>query len=117
LRRDEAACAALDRFDRDIERIVQTRGRKKVDLESAHDKSRPKGLFERGQRKPKRREPFGSRSFHELEVIGVVDDAGRVGVFVIDAHGKRERGLAAQLRHSLGKRSAAAPGTGGASPK
>jgi hypothetical protein len=57
LRRDEAARAALDRFDRDIERIVQTRGRRKSISNRRTTKAAPEVLLERGQRKSKRREP------------------------------------------------------------
>ena len=99
--------------------------------------------LERGQREAQRLQPFGARAFHELEVVGVVDDAGGVGVLVVNADGEAEGqesipvdrrcalppqgamrpwgGPAVAWRpcgaHSLGNRSLAAPGTGGARPK
>src|SRR4029450_6282663 len=79
-----------------------------------HDEHDAMLALDRGEIEAQRRQPFGARPLHEFEVVRVVDDAGGIGVLVINADGKA-KGLARP--HSEGKRSAAAPGVGGVSPK
>ena len=103
---DEAACAALLDFDRDGERIVQSGRLPEVDFAAMHDEHDAVFTLEGGERESERGQPFGARALHELQVVGVVDDAGGIGILVVNAD--REARRVAPVRSFAGKRSAAA---------
>ena len=66
---------------------------------------KPCSLRELALRMPERAQPFGARALHELEVVGVVDDAAAIGVFPVDA---RAPGEVPPLRVTARPRTAAA---------
>ncbi len=74
--------------------------------------------LECGEREPEPLEPLGARALHEPEVVRVIDDAGGIGVFVVDADREgeaRRRSGRPGGGHDPGKRSP--PAAGAASPK
>src|SRR4029077_12454056 len=63
-------------------------------------------------------QPFGTRAFHELEVVGVIDDAATVGVFPVDACAPGEYFLLACGHRSASNRGMVPPARSGTlSPK
>src|SRR6266496_4654241 len=98
----------------DVEPVGKLRRKAEIDFDMMHDEHDAMLALDRREVEPQRGEPFGARAFHELEIVRVIDDACRIGVLIIDADGKA-KGFAGL--HSEGKRSAAAPGVGGVSPK
>ena len=68
-------------------------GLQKVDVHRTHDEGEPRRfLFGRREQRAvisaEEAQIIGAPALHEAQIIGVVDDAGEVGVLVIDAHGK-----------------------------
>ena len=90
---NETAGFALERFDRDVEAIVQSCSILKIHLRTMHGERDAVFALELCQREAQRIEPFGARAFHETQIVRVIDDACGIGVFVIDAN---EEGEAAQ---------------------
>ena len=63
-------------------------GLREVDFDAVHDEHDAVLALDGGEVEAQRREPFGARALHELEIVGVVDDAGGVGVLVVNADGE-----------------------------
>ncbi len=114
LPRNQPRRAAIDRFDRNLERIVQSRGLPVVDLAAMHDEDDAVLALEGCQREAEGCQPLGARAFHELQVVGIVNDSGGVGILVVNANGEPE-GLRAG--HSPGKSVPTPPAAGGVRPK
>ena len=71
--------------DGDLEPVAQAGRAAEVDFGPGHDEYDPVRALEFRQRHAHGGQPLGARAFHELEVVGVVDDAGSVGVLVVNA--------------------------------
>src|SRR6185437_11637635 len=75
LRNDEPARAPVERFDRHVEAIVQSRGQQEVDFRAVHGEGDAVLPLEFGEPEAERFEPLGARTLHEPEVVRVIDDA------------------------------------------
>ena len=76
-------------FDRHVEASLNRAGCRSRSRSDGR-RTRRRARARMRQRKAERRQPLGARALHELEVVGVVDDAGGVGVLVVNADGKRK---------------------------
>ncbi|MOA21677.1 hypothetical protein D3C78_1421810 [compost metagenome] len=100
LAKTQAGAVELDDFGTDPQLVVQPRRRQVARLGRMHDEQQ---VLYRQLRlgTTQYTQPFGASPLHELEVIDVIDDAARVGVFIIDPTGMGER-LSLVLRaHTL----------------
>ena len=81
----------LQRFNRNLEHVVQPRRADKVEQRPPHHEYQL--LLQRKfiLIQAEIAQPFGARALEEFQVVGVIDYAARVGVLIIDAHrpGKR----------------------------
>src|SRR6185437_16850429 len=93
---EQAQQRAADRKDRGVdgERVVEPGGDAVVDRAAPHDKGDAAFLPRFGMAVAEAPQHFGAPALGEAEVVGVIDDAGGVGVFVVDADGMLVRGKA-----------------------
>ena len=68
--------------------IAEARRRPVLDFHPVDDEHHAMRGLELREAEAQRREPFGAGAFHELEIVRVVDDAGGVGVLVVNAERK-----------------------------
>src|SRR5205085_8267686 len=89
LRELETGLAEMDDFDADIDHVVEARG-PTIPQRGFADDEGDAALAQRLLADAEAAQPFGARALEELQVVGVEDDAGRVGVFPVDAHRQAE---------------------------
>ena len=79
------------RLGDDVEHVVHARGLEEFDVHRAHHEGKARrllfGLLEqRAVVGADQAQIIGAPALHEAQIIGVIDDAGEIGVLVIDAH-------------------------------
>ena len=68
-----------------LEQVVEPRRRPVVDRAAAHREHQAEAAAQAGVVEPEAAQHLGARALGELEIGGVVDDAGGIGVLVVDA--------------------------------
>src|SRR5678815_5391519 len=86
LRDLEAGLAEVDDGDADIDDVVEARRATIPEPRLADDEGDPRVRAQRLLAEAEAAQPFGAGALEELQVVGVEDDAGGVGVFPVDAH-------------------------------
>ena len=89
LRQRDRGALHRDRPCHDVEHVIHPRGLEKIDLHRAHHEGKARRLRLRfrkqrvllGAHQP---QMIGPSALHEAQIIGVIDDAGKIGVLVID---------------------------------
>ena len=90
LRQRDRGALHRDRPGHDVEHVVHPRGLQEVDLHRAHHEGEARRFRLRfreqrmllGAHQP---QMIGASALHEAQIIGVIDDAGKIRVLVIDA--------------------------------
>jgi hypothetical protein len=67
--------------------IVEPRRLQVLDADAANDEGNSRIAQQLGLLMADRAQPFGTAALEELQVIGVIDDAAGIGVFVVNANG------------------------------
>jgi hypothetical protein len=80
------------------QQIVHHRGRQKLDLQRAHREDDARVLRQIAVRESASAQPLGAAAFDKPQIGSVIDAAGKVGVFIVDANPERVR---RGLRQSL----------------
>ena len=111
LRELQARLAEMDDVDADVDHVVEARRLQVAQRRFADDEGDALVAPQRLLAEAEAAQPLGARALEELEVVGVEDDAGGVGVFPIDTdrHAKRG-GVARPHRSSSPAREAAGSG-------
>src|SRR6478672_4350017 len=92
LRNLEAGLAEVDHVDADVDDVVEARRATIPEPRLADDEGDSRIGAQRLLAEADAAQPFGTGALEELEVVGVEDDAGGVGVFPVDAHRRAEVG-------------------------
>jgi hypothetical protein len=71
--------------------IVEPRRLQVLDADAANDEGNPRIAQQFGLLMTDRAQPFAAAAFEKLQIIGVIDDATGIGVFVVNANGDGER--------------------------
>src|SRR3954453_19137291 len=87
LRELQASLAEMDDVDADVDDIVEARRLQIAQRRFADDEGDALLAPERFLAEAETAQPFGARALEEPEVVGVEDDACRVGVFPVDTDG------------------------------
>ena len=77
-------------LEADPQHLVEPRRFQVFEIDAAHDEGNPRVAQQVGLVVADRAQPFAATAFEKLEVVGVIDDAASVGVFVVNANGERE---------------------------
>ena len=85
LREDQARAPAFAQFDRDIEHVVEPRGRAEIDPHRPHREHQTVVFAQEFLSVPQRAHPFAARALEEGQVLRVVDHAAGVGIFPVNA--------------------------------
>jgi len=73
-------------FEADREHFIEPRRLQVVQADAAHDEGDARVTQQVGLLVADLAQPFGAAAFEELQVVGVIDHATGVGVFVINAN-------------------------------
>ena len=99
LQRDRGAFHLLAAPSRSSSTIVHPRGLEKIDRHRAHHEGEA-GRFllgrleQRAMVRADQAQIVGAPALHEAQIVGVIDDAGEIGVLVIDPHRHRVAAVA-----------------------
>src|SRR6478735_7887390 len=107
LRDLEAGLAEVDDGDADIDDVVEARRATIPEPRLADDEGDARFRAQRLLAEAEAAQPLGAGALEELQVVGVEDDAGGVGVFPVDAHRRAEVGGLASLHRDDSPREAA----------
>ena len=88
LREEDRRAADLLDPRLDDEHVVQARRREVIQRRMAHDEGRAVGLTPLLVFGTKKTHHFRARAFDEFQIVGVIDDARSIRIFVIDADEK-----------------------------
>ena len=95
LERRRAERASVTRHD---ELVVEPRRPQKFECDRAHDEHDHRGAGQLLLVETARAQPLGTRALEKTQVVRVVDDAGGIGVFAVDAQTEAE-GLRSRELH------------------
>jgi hypothetical protein len=87
LAKEDLRAADFLHFEADEQLIVEPRRLQVFDADAAHDEGDPRVAQQLRLLMADLAQPFGAAAFEELQIVGVIDDAAGVGVFVVDANG------------------------------
>src|SRR6478735_10750711 len=93
LRDLEAGLAEVDDGDADIDDVVEARRATIPEPRLADDEGDARFRAQRLLAEAEAAQPLGAGALEELQVVGVEDDAGGVGVLPVDSHRDAERHL------------------------
>src|SRR5262249_24231004 len=82
-----------------LDQVVEARRQRIIDLAAADDENEAALLDLSGDFGAGRAQPFRARPLGVLQIVGVVDDAGRVRILVVDADRKAMAGLVRSCLH------------------
>src|SRR6516164_5955429 len=90
LRQRDRGALHRNRPGHHVEDVIHSRGPEEVDPHRAHHESKARGLrlrFRKQRVLLRAHQPqmVGTAALHEAQVVGVIDDPGKIGVLIIDA--------------------------------